>query len=228
MAFYAYDDLNNRVETLSKEEIYALLAAAIQQGQLPQIDQNTAFVTMIKSIVDGKAYKQAYCTQAQYNELVAAGTVQADTSYIITDDDSYNELVNAINNLAANIASIQTTLENLKVSYKHNLKVTFKITVIGGEELTDEFSFSLDNSSVTHLDYSTLTQYFISNPTPIISLSKLTGGNDISYKENLVIIKAGTNGNNFYYYHYSASTGTYIESVYEMNPVSIIDTVVAL
>lgn len=127
MAFYAHDDLNNRIETLSKEEIYALLAAAIQQGQLPQIDQNTAFVTMIKSIVDGKAYKQAFCTQAQYNELLAAGTLEADTMYYITDDESYNDLVNIIQTLQSQVGNNTTDIDNLKGQhlYEHSLTILF-------------------------------------------------------------------------------------------------------
>ena len=53
MTHYIHDEKNNRIEGMSKEEIYALLAAAIQEGQLPSVDEDTAFVTMIKSIVDG-------------------------------------------------------------------------------------------------------------------------------------------------------------------------------
>ena len=92
MANYAHDDLNNRVETLSKEEIYALLADAIEQGQLPSVDTPNAFVTMVKSIVDGQPYKIGFCTQAQYNELKAEDELEDNALYFITDDTTLEEL----------------------------------------------------------------------------------------------------------------------------------------
>lgn len=112
MTNYAHDENNNRIETLSKEQVYALLAATIQQGQLPVLEQDTAFVTMIKSIVDGKAYKIGFCTQAQYNELEAQGQLVADALYIITDDETYNELATTITNLYNSMQSLQTALTN--------------------------------------------------------------------------------------------------------------------
>lgn len=134
MPHYAHDDNNNRIETLSKEEIYALLAAAIQQGQLPVLEQDTAFVTMLKSIVDGKAYKVAFCTQAQYNELEATGQLQADTYYYITDDESYDDIIDAIAAMQANITDLDTrvtTLEAKKVTgtieYLPTTKVLFNL-----------------------------------------------------------------------------------------------------
>lgn len=95
MTNYLHDEKNNRIEGMSKEEIYALLADAIEQGELP-VAQNTAFVTMFKSIVDGKAYKMAFCTQAQYNALKAAGELVVDALYIVTDDTTYSDLIEYI------------------------------------------------------------------------------------------------------------------------------------
>lgn len=112
MAHYAHDENNNRIETLSKEEVYALLAAAIQQGQLPSVDEDTAFVTMIKSIVDGKPYKIGFCTQAQYNELAAQGLLEADALYVITDDETYDDIETALTNLSNDIDVLQTALTN--------------------------------------------------------------------------------------------------------------------
>ena len=113
MAKYVHDDNNNRIEALSKEEIYALLAAAIQQGQLPSVAEDTAFVTMFKSIVDGKAYKMAFCTTAQYNALEQAGELEADALYIITDDETYEALINNINSINNNINSLDTSVNNI-------------------------------------------------------------------------------------------------------------------
>lgn len=109
MAKYVHDDLNNRIESMSKEEIYALIDAVIESGELPT-ELQEAFVTAFKSIVDGKAYKMAFCTQAEYNELEAQGELVADALYIITDDSSYDDLVELINNA---ITGFQATIDAL-------------------------------------------------------------------------------------------------------------------
>lgn len=121
MAHYVHDEKNNRIEALSKEETYALLAAAIQQGQLPSVDEDTAFVTMFKSIVDGKTYKMGFCTQAQYNQLEAGGLLETDAYYIITDDTSYNDLLIEIENLIEeietnNVIDKISTIDNATIS----------------------------------------------------------------------------------------------------------------
>ncbi len=107
---FVHDENHNRIEALSKEEIYALLNEAIQEGQLPVLDQDTAFVTMIKSIIDGKAYKIGFCTQAVYNQLEAAEQLEADCLYIITDDASYEELEQAISDLQDETASLESDI----------------------------------------------------------------------------------------------------------------------
>lgn len=123
MAHYVHDEKNNRIEALSKEEIYALLAEAIQEGELPSVDEDTAFVTMFKSIVDGKTYKMAFCTQAQYNQLEAQGLLVADAYYIITDDETYDDLETAINNNtssinqnASDISGLDTRVSNVETN----------------------------------------------------------------------------------------------------------------
>lgn len=121
MTHYIHDEKNNRIEGMSKEEIYALLAEAIQTGQLPSVDEDTAFVTMFKSIVDGKTYKMAFCTQAQYNQLEAQGLLVADAYYIITDDETYDELVAIINENTTDIENIKNYLNNGNLDIKELL-----------------------------------------------------------------------------------------------------------
>ena len=127
MAHYIHDEKNNRIDGMSKEEIYALLAEAIQQGQLPVLDQDTAFVTMIKSITDGQAYKIGICTQAQYNQLEAQGALEVGALYIITDDTSYNDIVAQLNNLNSNDASLQGAIDGLSTDvYQRLAELGFK------------------------------------------------------------------------------------------------------
>ena len=128
MTHYIHDEKNNRIEGMSKEEIYALLAAAIQQGQLPSVDADTAFVTMFKSIVDGKTYKMAFCTQAQYNQLEAQGLLEVNAYYVITDDETYDDLIVYIdsikskieNDLEATINGINERLTNVENEFKNS------------------------------------------------------------------------------------------------------------
>jgi len=91
MTHYIHDEKNNRIEGMSKEEIYALIDEVIASGELPT-DAQTAFVTALKSIVDGNAYKIGFCTQAEYNQLVAQGELVANALYIITDDETEQDI----------------------------------------------------------------------------------------------------------------------------------------
>jgi polyhydroxyalkanoate synthesis regulator phasin len=106
MAHYIHDDLNNRIEGLSKEEIYALIDEVIASGELPT-EAQTAFVTALKSIVDGKPYKIGFCTQAEYNELEAQGELQEDALYIITDDATAQDIEQEIATINARLDDIE-------------------------------------------------------------------------------------------------------------------------
>ena len=96
MAYYVRDNNNNLIEGLSKEEIYALLDEAIRTGQLPSVDDETAFVTKLKCSVTGVASSVAFITEAKYNELRTGGLLKANTLYFITDDTTEYTLENAI------------------------------------------------------------------------------------------------------------------------------------
>jgi len=153
MAHYIYDDLNNRIEGLSKEEIYALIDEVIASGELPT-EAQTAFVTALKSIVDGNPYKIGFCTTAEYNELEAQGELQEDALYIITDDSSYNDLINYIDNkileLKNNeIADLQDNVNKL-ISGEVVPKFATRLTQL--EEIEHEsastYSFNLPNNGL--------------------------------------------------------------------------------
>ena len=124
MAHYIHDEKNNRIEGLSKEEIYALIDEVIASGELPT-DTQTAFVTALKSIVDGNAYKIGFCTQAEYNQLEAQGLLEANAFYIITDDETEQDLEAAIEDLDARTTNLETTLEG-KTLYRHKLRITWQ------------------------------------------------------------------------------------------------------
>ena len=169
MAKYVHDDNNNRIEALSKEEIYALLAAAIQQGQLPSVAEDTAFVTMIKSIVDALPYKIGLCTQAQYNELEAEGELQANALYIITDDETYDEIIQAIDNLGSDtqalnddinalqsrVALLENVTENLASEYRGNAPyINVSTDIYEHKTVTTPYDLTLTEGTELYVKFS--------------------------------------------------------------------------
>lgn len=114
---YVLDENNNKVESLSKEEVIALIAKAIQEGQLPSVDEDTAFVTKLKSAVDGKTYKVGFCTQAQYNELEANGSIESNTYYFITDDDTETDLEDSIKKIIDGTTEVGMAARTYSANY---------------------------------------------------------------------------------------------------------------
>ena len=74
----------NKYEAYSKTEVLNVIQEAIATGQLPE--ELNGLVITLKNSIDNKGYKIAFCTQAKYNELEQAGTLEHDCYYFITDD----------------------------------------------------------------------------------------------------------------------------------------------
>lgn len=144
MAFYVLDENNNKVEALDKEGVLAVLAQAIADGSLENVTADAAFISKVKCCVSGETHKMAFITQTKYNELVAAGKLQENTYYFITDDTSYEDLDEALNKINAELTSLDkraTALENkgfkLKASNITSKYLTYTqtiYTVLNGEE----------------------------------------------------------------------------------------------
>ena len=201
MAHYVHDEKNNRIEALSKEETYALLAEAIQEGELPSVDEDTAFVTMFKSIVDGKAYKMGFCTQAQYNQLEAQGLLVADAYYIITDDTTLEDILAEIPTLVADKVDQEYADETVTQSISNNSSglILYKSdyssnhSPIGKVKLNTD-GVELQGESYNHgVDDVTYTTKLVVTPTTIYILRDLGDGNAESYdlinKINKVMIE---------------------------------------
>ena len=71
--------------------------------------------------------KIKFCTQAEYDEMEEAGTLLPDTLYIITDDDTYQELLEAIEDIK------NTTIAGLDLNDN-----------ISSQELTDNLVLATD------------------------------------------------------------------------------------
>ena len=160
--FYVYDDKNNKVEAYDKEGVLALLEQVIEGGSLENIDANTAFVTKLKDFIDGETHKVAFITQATYNELLAAGTLEAGAYYFITDDTSLEDLETAIEDLgeratdlesrATDLESRATDLETSVNKLSQSAITQFGDYIYEKKELLWEGSAAGDDSvSTTHI-----------------------------------------------------------------------------
>lgn len=114
MKYYVIDENNNLHEALNKEGVEALLAEAIQEGQLPSVDEDTAFVTMLKDPHTGETHKVAFLTQAAYNQLKAEGQLIENCYYFITDDPTADDLEEALVNVTETANQAKETADETK------------------------------------------------------------------------------------------------------------------
>ncbi len=87
---HIFDDSDkNKYEAYTKEEVLEVIQEAISSGELPE--EINGLVLTFKNPIDNLGYKIAFCTQAKYNELEAAETLEANCIYYITDDKTYED-----------------------------------------------------------------------------------------------------------------------------------------
>lgn len=96
MPYYVFNDANCKFESMTKEEILTAIAQAVATHEIHDVD--TGFITTIKERNADTALKIWRGTQAEYNAIV---TPDPDTFYIITDDDSIEQLQDSIDSVAA-------------------------------------------------------------------------------------------------------------------------------
>ena len=118
MAFYVLDDNNNRVLAFDQEGILAVLQQAIAEQSLENINPDSAVASRLRSIINGTAHHIEFVTQAQYNELEAAGELVQGCYYFITDDDTVDDLDDAIAALQAAVEALTETLTAKTENYK--------------------------------------------------------------------------------------------------------------
>ena len=115
MPHYVLDDNNNKIEAYSKEEILSVIAQAVHDGTLANIVADAGFISKIKCCVGGQTYKEAFVTQAKYNELKANNQLIENCLYNIIDDttaDDINEVLEDQGAKVENIINGTTTVPN--------------------------------------------------------------------------------------------------------------------
>ena len=113
MPYYVLDEENNKVEAYTKEEILSVIAQAIADGSLAKISADAGFISKIKCACTGTTIKEAFITQAQYNALEAAGTLDAYTEYNIIDDTTCEDIDNALKEINTDLSELKPNVSNL-------------------------------------------------------------------------------------------------------------------
>lgn len=134
---YGFDEKKNKKEMLTKEQVYALIADAIEQGTLPSVDNLEAFVTALKDPYTGLVHRVAFMTQAKYNELKAQGALLAGTYHFITDDDTAQDLENHMDGIDDDVESAQND-SNYLLGIITTDSVTFQ-SVYPSEDVEEDF-----------------------------------------------------------------------------------------
>lgn len=130
----------NKYEAYDKNEVLALLQEVAQSGELP--DEINGLVITLKNYIDNQAYKIAFCTQAKYNELEAAGTLETNCYYFITDDTSYDDIVESLNNINGGLTDANNEIDDINDGID---VINQRLDELG----FDEGSFTFTNASST-------------------------------------------------------------------------------
>ena len=138
---HLYNDVDkNKYEAYDKAEVLALIQEMAESGELPE--EVNGLVITLKNYIDNQAYKIAFCTQAKYNELEAAGTLETNCYYFITDDTSYDDLVASINNLNGGLNEANDDIDDINDDIT---TINQRLDDLG----FDEGSFTFTNASST-------------------------------------------------------------------------------
>lgn len=127
---YVLDEKGNKVESLSKEEILAVMQQAIDNGNLENIDAGSAFVSKLKCCVGGNTFGMAFVTQAKYNELKTNGQLIEDSLYFITDDTTAGNIEENIDAFNKELKGFEETIAGYQKELDERVKITNKNGVL--------------------------------------------------------------------------------------------------
>lgn len=112
--YYLLDENKNLIEGYTKEQFLGILEQAIEDGDLSGIDEDSAVASKLRSTINGTTHHIEFVTQAQYNQLLADEDLVPNTYYFITDDDTAEDLENAINDLQVGTNSLESIIEQIE------------------------------------------------------------------------------------------------------------------
>lgn len=100
--YYCLCESNCKFETMTKEQILAAIAQAIETGSVGDVD--TGFVTKLKDMNYGTALTVWIGTRAQYNAVTEKAK---NCLYIITDDTTSEDMLKACQQALADVEEIR-------------------------------------------------------------------------------------------------------------------------
>lgn len=149
--YYCLCNDNCRFETMTKEQILAAIANAIQTGEISDVD--TGFITKIKDTNKGSYIDFWVGTTAEYNALT---TYEKNRLYIKTDDNTYQTLIDAIvnNNSAVPAHNVaEDAHAELFAKKADKIRGLYNSNFSGILTMADNTRYTIDNVSSLTLDY---------------------------------------------------------------------------
>lgn len=246
MTYFVLDTGDNKIESMSKEQILTAITQAISTGQIQNVD--TGFVSTIKEINHQTGLKFWYGTMA---EFAALGKKEPNTFYIFSDDTTmqdiedqfkdqktFNDYVNIELGNKASQSSVDALSQELGNKASASEVETIKTDV---NNLKAKFVYihylSISNTSSSSKKFTVRTMIINTSSASITSINNLSlttsnnfasgymKGTYTGYVYN--IRKATSGGLNFYI----SNETTKDSQVYEYVPASEItieDSIVAL
>lgn len=156
--FYVIDENHNLHEAYDKQDVLAVIEQAIADGSLSGLTADAAFISKIRCCVSGETNKLAFVTQAKYNELVAAGTVEEGVYYFITDETTLEDIMALIDGIlkgdtAVGLANNASKINGLPLLRSGNvLKIGDDIISVK-RKVYEGKSASLEKNSTLALDF---------------------------------------------------------------------------
>lgn len=100
-------------ESMTKEQIYELIANSIAQGELAGVDAENPFITRIKEQNKGVPLTFWVGTQAEFNAIEEKAE---NCFYIITDSTAQSDIENALSELKTSIDGLDTTTNKANIT----------------------------------------------------------------------------------------------------------------
>lgn len=146
MAFYVICDDDSKHESMTKEQILAAIAQAIETGSIGDCD--TGFVTKVKELNGGRAVTFWVGTQAQYNALAEKAE---NCVYIITDDTTGEDLLRAVERMTNEFSNLAASMTPVDLSDDMLLTAS----------PSDGFTCSIESKKYTYLPHSGIMLFMV-------------------------------------------------------------------
>lgn len=193
--YYCLCESNCKFETMTKEQILAAIAQAIETGSVGDVD--TGFVTKLKDMNYGTALTVWIGTRAQYNAVTERAK---NCLYIITDDTTSEDMLKACQQALADVEEIrQHVAEEIAAASKmcetakaESERAVNKATAAQAIDVSDSVELAVNTAATSPIDacridakkYSYVPSLGIVFFNFTLSFSRLNAGDTIAYNQS--------------------------------------------